>query len=137
MDADEGNMKINLRDMGCTCVAWIQRLSLSTTAGSGNHGNENSGFVTAKNFFNQLTTVSFLKRILLHDIILINWKWVSTRWQRSLKFYTNRKVTAMYMWRNNAQNTTKPQNTQNKNQNIYKKKENKHETNNNKWKTSI
>ena len=50
---------------------------------------------------------------------------VSTRWQWSVHLNTNRKQTTMYMRRNNTQNNTETQNTQNRKQNIQKKKTNK------------
>ena len=39
-------------------------------------------------------------------MIYINCNWVSTWWQWSVNFYTNRKETAIYMNRNNTQNNT-------------------------------
>jgi len=40
--------------------------------------------------------------------------WVSTRWQRSVDLYKNKKETATYKRRNNTQSNTKTPNTQNR-----------------------
>jgi len=55
----------------------------------------------------------------LYDIF-IYCGWVSTRWQRSVELYKNRKETAIYKRRYNKQSYTKTQNTQNgkKNTNV-------------------
>jgi len=45
-----------------------------------------------------------------YDIILIDYNWVSSRWQCSVDLYKNRKQTATK--ENNTQNYTKAQNTQ-------------------------
>jgi len=47
-----------------------------------------------------------------HEMIFIYCNCVSTRWQRSVNLYRNRKETAIYRRRNNTQNNTKTQNTQ-------------------------
>ena len=41
---------------------------------------------------------------------------VSTRWQWSVNLYKNSKETAVYKMRNNTQNNTQTQNTQNRKQ---------------------
>jgi hypothetical protein len=46
-------------------------------------------------------------------MIFVNYTCVSTRWQWSINLYTNRKETTVYMTRNNTQNKTKTQKTQN------------------------
>ena len=56
--------------------------------------------------------------------LFIYYKWVSTRWQWSVKLYTYTKETAIYKRRNNTQNNTKTQ-KQNRKQNVQNKKTNK------------
>ena len=45
-----------------------------------------------------------------YDMIFIFCSWVSTRWQRSVDLYKNRKETAIYKTRNSTRNNTKSQN---------------------------
>ena len=54
-------------------------------------------------------------------IFIINYNWVSTRWQWSVNSDTNKKGTVIYMTRNNTQNNTKTQNTRNRKENIQNK----------------
>jgi hypothetical protein len=53
---------------------------------------------------------------MIYDMIFIYCNWVSTRWQRSVDMYKNRKETAIYRRGNDVQNNTKTQNTQNRKQ---------------------
>jgi hypothetical protein len=55
--------------------------------------------------------------VIFYFIILMYCNRVSTRWQRSVNLYKNRKETAIYKGRNSSQNNTKTQNTQNGKQN--------------------
>jgi len=44
---------------------------------------------------------------LRYDMVFIYCQWVSTRWQRWVDLYKNRKETAIYRRRNNTQNNKK------------------------------
>jgi len=63
-------------------------------------------------------------RYMILYYIFIYCNWVSTRWQRSVGLYRNRKGTAIYKRRNYSQNSTKAHITQNRKQSY--KQENEH-----------
>ena len=61
--------------------------------------------------------------IIFYDMIFITCIWVSTRWQVG-KILQKWKIKKLYVGRNNTQNNTKTQRTQNKKQNIQNKETN-------------
>jgi len=59
---------------------------------------------------------TFFASCVIYDMIFIYCKWIFTWWQWRVNLYKNMKETAINERRNNTQNSTKTQDTQNRNQ---------------------